>query len=74
MKAFLISVFFVAAIIAGYFYLSAEHEKAMAREQEQREQQIMQKQQQFQSQTSDLGKQMQQDLENRMEPVDSGDN
>lgn len=74
MKTLLISVFFVVAIIAGFLYLNAEHEKAMAREQAQREQQIMQKQQQFQNQTKDLGKQMQQDLENRMEPVDSGNN
>lgn len=74
MKTFLIGVFFVAAIIGGYFYLNVEHERAMVREQEKREQQIMQKQQQFQNQTKDLGQQMQQDLESRMEPVDSVDN
>ena len=74
MKTFLISVFFVAAIIAGYLYLNENHTQEVAREQARREQQIMQKQQQFQSQTRDLGKQMQQDLDTKMAPVDSVDN
>lgn len=74
MKTFLISVFFVAAIVAGYLYLNKHHTQEIAREQAKREQQIMQKQQQFQNQTKELGQQMQQDLESRMAPVDSANN
>ena len=74
MKTFFIGIFFVAAIIAGFFYLNEQHEQAMAREQEKREQQIMQKQKQFHDQTKELGHQMQQDLEDRMQPVDSANN
>jgi cytochrome c-type biogenesis protein CcmH/NrfG len=74
MKTFFIGIFLVVAIIAGYLYLSGQHKQEVAREEAKREQQIMQKQKQFQDQSRELGQQMQQDLENRMAPVDSANN
>jgi len=74
MKTLFISIFLVFALIVGYVYLNEQHGHEVAQQHEKREQQIMQKQKQFQDQTRTLGPQMQQDLEKRMGPVDSGNN
>jgi len=64
-------VLFVIAIIVGYVLFTHHEQKKVAEQKEQREQQIMVKQKQFMDQTKDMGQQLQQDVQQRMESADA---
>jgi len=60
-------VVLVVVLIASYVWFTRAEQEKIAEQKEQREIQIMEKQRQFMEQSRDLGKQLQQDLDHRMQ-------
>src|SRR5690606_591013 len=57
----------VLLLIAAYMLFASNEEKNMVEQKEQREEQLMQKQQEFMEQNKDISKQLQEDVDKRMQ-------
>ncbi len=66
-------ILIVIALVIGYVLVANLGQQQTAKQQEQRETQIMEKQKQFMDQTRNLGPQMQKDLDNRMQTSEKKD-
>lgn len=60
-------ILLVMALVVGYVLFSEQEQQKVGQQKEEREVKIMQRQQEFMKESQDLGKQMQQDLDVRMQ-------
>lgn len=60
-------ILIVVALVAGYMLFSRGEQEKVVEQKVQREEQIMEKQQEFMEQNKDLGKQLQDNADNRMQ-------
>jgi len=61
------TILLIVALIIGYMIFSQYEQEKMVSQTEQREEHIMEKQQQFMKQSQDMSQQLQQDLDERMQ-------
>lgn len=60
-------ILIVVVLLVGYLWFARGEQENVAEQKEQREEQLMQKQQEFMDQNKDLGKQLQENADNRMQ-------
>jgi len=71
MKKLFMGLLLVGAIVYGYMYLTDNQQQAVVQGHEKREQMIMSKEKQFMDKTKNLGQQLQNGADSRMQQSDS---